>query len=207
MVPSTSPSHRCGNACSTTCGCGSWRADAGPLSTRGWRLRSSSNGLRIPPPSRICGDFSCTWSITGPRRFAQRYDYRVEVLLRRDARPGRVDGEDAAGARPADVAGGVEPDEVARFLTAAHEPEAPDGTVSRVRRRSSGERGDRAEGRRHRQPADDAAHRAGQGSQGSLRHVVAAAARTVADVVASGPRPGEDARGGWLFPGRNPVDR
>ena len=51
-----------------------------------------------------------------------------------------------------------------------------------------------AEGRRRRQPAHDAAHRAGQGPQGSLRHAPAGAARTAAHLVAGGPGPGQDAR-------------
>ena len=51
-----------------------------------------------------------------------------------------------------------------------------------------------AEGRRHRQSAHDAAHRAGQGPQGSLRHAAAGAARAAAHLVAGGPGPRQDAR-------------
>ena len=36
-------------------------------------------------------------------------DHRAEVLLRRHARPRRADGQDAAGARAANPAGGPEP--------------------------------------------------------------------------------------------------
>ena len=41
---------------------------------------------------------------------------------------------------------------------------------------TAGQRGGGAEGRRHRQPAHDPAHRAGQRRQGSLRHALAGAA-------------------------------
>ena len=40
---------------------------------------------------------------------AERDHHRAEVLLRRHARPRRVDGQDAAGARAAHAAGGLEP--------------------------------------------------------------------------------------------------
>ncbi len=125
---------------------------------------------------------------------AQRHDHRAEVLLRRHARPQRVDGEDAAGARAAHAAGGVEPRGGRAPDRRAPEPEAPDGAVGRLRRRAARQRGGRAEGRRHRQPAHDAARRAGQGPQGPLRHALAGAARAAARLVARGPCPGQDAR-------------
>ena len=56
------------------------------------------------------------------------------------------------------------------------------------------ERGGGAEGQRHRQSAHDAAHRAGEGAQGSLRHAAAVAARAAAHLVAGGPGAREDAR-------------
>ena len=63
-----------------------------------------------------------------------------------------------------------------------------------------------AEGRRHRQSAHDAAHRAGQGAQGSLRHAAAGAARAPAYLVAGGPGAGQDARW-WLAVSRPEPDR
>ncbi len=80
-------------------------------------------------------------------------------------------------------------EEVARLIAAARQPEAPDGAVGGLRRRPARQRGGRAEGRRHRQPAHDAARRAGQGPQGSLRH----ARRRCCS---SGCAPG----GGWPMP-------
>ena len=67
-------------------------------------------------------------------------------------------------------------------------------------------RGGRAEGRRHRLRAHAGAGRAEQGPQGSRRNTVAAAARTAASVVAEGRRLGALLPGGWLFPGRSPLE-
>ena len=124
---------------------------------------------------------------------AQRDDHRAEVLLRRHARPRRADGQDAAGARAAHAAGGPEPRGGRPPDRRSAEPEVPDGAVGCLRRRPARQRGDRAQGRRHRQPAHDAARRAGQGPQGPLRHALAGAARAAARLVARGPCPGQDA--------------
>ena len=106
----------------------------------------------------------------------------------------RVDGEDAAGACPAHAAGGVEPRGGGAPDRRGEEPEAPDGALGGLRRRTARERSGGAEGGRRRQRAHDAAHRAGQGPQGSLRHALAGAAGASARLVARGPRPGQDAR-------------
>ena len=98
-------------------------------------------------------------------------------------------------------------EEVARLIAAAPQPEAPDGAVGGLRRRTARQRGGRAEGQRHRQPAHDAAHRAGQGPQGSLRHALAGAARAPARLVAGGPCPRQDAATvAGCFPASNPID-
>ena len=89
--------------------------------------------------------------------------------------PVRVPQHAAGGAEPR---GGGAPDRSGR------QPEAPDGAVGGLRRRAARQRGRRAEGRRHRQPAHDAARRAGQGPQGPLRHALAGAAGAAARLVA-----------------------
>ena len=113
----------------------------------------------------------------------QRDDHRPEVLLRHHARPRRADGQDAAGAPAAQAAGGAEPRRGRAPDRRGAEPQAPDGAVGGLRRRPARQRSHRAQGRRHRQPAHDAARRAGQGPQGPLRHALARAA-------ASGCAPG-----------------
>ena len=125
---------------------------------------------------------------------AQYRDHRPEVLLRGHARSGRVDGEDATGAGTADAAGGVESGGGRAPDRSGAQPEGPDGAVGGLRHRPPRERGGGAEGHRHRQSAHDAARRAGQGAQGSLRHAAAPAARTAAHLVAGRPGAGEDAR-------------
>ena len=98
----------------------------------------------------------------------------------------------------------LSPDEAARRNRRGPQPDAPDGAVGGLWRRTARQRGGRAEGRRHRQRAHDPAHRAGQGPQGSLRHAAAAAARTPAHRVARAQ--GKMLDGGWLFPGLNPIE-
>jgi hypothetical protein len=58
---------------------------------------------------------------------------------------------------PRTLAGGVKPRRGRTSDLGGTEPEVSDGTVDRLRRGSSSQRGDRAEGRRHRQPAPDPA--------------------------------------------------
>ncbi len=125
----------------------------------------------------------------------------LEVLLRRHARSRRVDGEDEAGVCAAHAAGRVEPRGGQLADRRDQEPEASDGPLGRLRRRTSRQRSHRAEGRRRRQHAHDAAHPAGQGRQGSLRHALAGDARAAAHLVASGPCPGQDARRRLAVPG------
>ena len=62
------------------------------------------------------------------------------------------------------------------------------------------------QGRRYRQRAHAAPRRAGQGAQGPPRDAVAAAARTAAAWWREGRRRSLMLPGGWLFPGRNPVE-
>ena len=169
--------------------------DAEPLHPRRAAAWPASSGARpTPPPSRICGASSCTWSITAPRRSSLNatitgLKFFFEVTLDR--------GELMAKMQPVRVPRTLpvvlSREEVARLIAAAAQPEAPDGAVGGLRRRTARQRGGRAEGRRHRQPAHDAARRAGQGPQGSLRHALAGAARAAARLVARGPCPGQDA--------------
>ena len=86
------------------------------------------------------------------------------------------------------------------------QPEAPDGAVGGVRHWPAGERGGGAEGHRHRQPAHDAAHRAGQGSQGSLRHAPPLLLERLRTWWRVARAQGKMLDGGWLFPGINPLD-
>ena len=76
------------------------------------------------------------------------------------------------------------------------QPQTPDGTLRGLGCRAAGERGDRAQGRRHRQSAHDATHRAGERTQGSLRHAPAPIARAATHLVAGGAGPRQDARWG-----------
>jgi len=76
----------------------------------------------------------------------------------------------------------------------------------RLRRRAARLGSCRTQGRRHRFQAHAAARRARQGRQGPPRDAVAAAARTAARLVAPGRRRNLLLPGGWLFPGRNPVE-
>ncbi len=84
------------------------------------------------------------------------------------------------------------------------QPQAPDRAVAGLRHGPACQRGGFLEGRRHRQPAHDAARGARQGQQGPLRHALARAAGAPASLVARAQ--GKMLEGGWLFPGMNPVD-
>ena len=132
---------------------------------------------------------------------AQRDDHGPEVLLRRHARPWRVDGQDATRARAAHAAGGAQPRGGLASDRRGPQPQAPDGAVGGLRRRAARQRSHRAEGRRHRQPAHDAARGARQGPQGPLRHAPAGPAGAAARVVARGPRPGQDPAQRLAVPG------
>ena len=83
-------------------------------------------------------------------------------------------------------------EQVARLIAAAPNLKSRERTVSGLRYRIACQRGDCAEGRRHRQPTHDLACGARQGPQRSLRHALTSAARTPARMVARGPCSGQD---------------
>ena len=177
--------------------------DAGRLHPRRAAVRRLSRALARHRHRR--GSAALPVAPGRPRHLAdhaQRDDHRAEVLLRGHARSRRADGQDAAGACAPHTARGAEPRGGRAPDRRGRQPEAPDGAVGGLRRRTARQRSGRAEGRRHRQPAHDAARRAGQGPQGSLRHALAGAARAAARLVAGGPCPGQDARpAAGCFPG------
>ena len=123
---------------------------------------------------------------------AERDDLGPEVLLRRHAQPRRTDGQDAARVCAAYAAGGAQPRGGLSLDRGGLEPQAPDGLGGGLRHRVACQRSHRIEGRRHRQPAHDAARRARQGSQGPLCHAAADPAAAAARVVARGPCPRQD---------------
>ena len=142
---------------------------------------------------------------------AQRDAHRAEVLLRHHAGPRRADGQDAAGARAAHAARGARVrEEVARLIAAARNLKHQAALSVAYGAGPARQRGRRAEGRRRRQPAHDAARGAGQGPQGSLRHAQPGAAAAAARLVARGPCPGQDPARRLAVPGPGsdgPADR
>jgi len=125
----------------------------------------------------------------------------AEVLLRHHAQSWRADGQDATGLRAAHAAGGAEPRGGLAPDRRGLEPQAPDGLGSGLRHRVACQRSHRLEGRRHRQPANDAARRARQGPQGPLRQAAADPVAAAARVVARGPCPGQDPAQRLAVPG------
>ena len=100
----------------------------------------------------------------------------------------------------------LSPEEVMRFLDSVPQHEAPGHSDGGICSRIAGVRGHASEGHRHRQPADDASGRSGQGAEGPLRDALApAAARSCASYWRAGrpedvavsrrhPRPSDFAR-------------
>ena len=123
---------------------------------------------------------------------AQRHDHGLEVLLRRDAVPARTHGQDAPGAGAANSAGRAQPRGSSPPDRLHVQPEAPGGAVAGLWHGTARQRDRLPEGERRGQPAHGVARRAGQGTQGSLRHAQPRAARTAAAVVAPRPCPRQD---------------
>ena len=84
----------------------------------------------------------------------------------------------------------LSPDEVVQFLDAVKGRQASRHPDHVLRRRPPRLRGHSSHRARHRQPADGAPHRAGQGEEGPLRDALAQAARGAARLVAGRPAPG-----------------
>ena len=167
------------------------RTQAGRVSRPFARHRHGRGSAALPVASGRPGHFA---------DHAQRNAHGIEVLLRRHAGSRGVDGQDEFGARAADAAGGAQSRGGRTPDRRGHQPQAPDGVDGGLRRRTARRRGHRAEGRRHRQPAHDAARRTGQGPQGPLRHALAVAAGASSRVVARRACPGQDLPQGLAVP-------
>jgi hypothetical protein len=119
-------------------------------------------------PANLPAASGRSWHVAG---VTERRDYRLEVLLRDHAPRSRADDPDAARARAPYATGRAQ----LRRSAAAHrrnrQPQAPGGPLGCLRHRVTRQRSGGAEGRPHRQSAHDAAHRAGQGTQGPLAEI------------------------------------
>ena len=119
----------------------------------------------------------------------------------------RTDRQDAAGAGAAQTAGGIEPGGGCAPDRGGRQPEAPDGAIGGLRRRTARQRGGRAEGRRHRQSAHDACAssraRASKDRYAMLPPVLLERLRAWWRVARA---QGKMLEGGWLFPGLNPIE-
>src|SRR5574337_765135 len=123
--------------------------------------------------------------------------YGLKFFLQRHARPSRADGQNAAGASAAHVAGDPEPGRGEAPDRCGWQPETPNRPGTGLCDGPTNQRSRIPEGHRHRQPAHDPAGRTRQGPEGSLCDAFAVAAGTTARLVAGGPRAGQDARW-WL---------
>ena len=202
------PSRRCANACSTTCACASSSPRRRPATSAPYASSPPSSSAR-PTPPRVedlrrfqlhlvdtgTSPITLNATITGLKFFFDVTLGRGELMAK--MQPVRV---------PRTLPVVLSREEVARLIAAAPQPEAPDGAVGGLRRRAARQRGRRAEGRRHRQPAHDAARRAGQGPQGPLRHAPPVLLERLRAWWRVGHAQGKMLPGGWLFPGLDPMD-
>ena len=173
---------------------------------RAQACRASSGVRRTPPRPRTCAVTSCTWSTTAPRRSRSTptltgLKFFFDVTLGRGElmakmQPVRVPQHAAGGAQPR---GGRPADRGGR------QPQAPDGAVGGLRRRSARQRGHRAEGRRHRQPAHDAARRTGQGRKDRYAMLSPVLLERLRAWWRVAHAQGKIFHGGWLFPGLDPI--
>ena len=197
------PSRRCANACSRTCACASSSPRRSPATCV--QYASSPPSSRRSPDTATAEDLrrfqmhlveqgtspiTLNATITGLKFFFDVTLDRGELMAK--MQPVRV---------PRTLPVVLSREEVARLIAAAAQPQAPDGAVGGLRHRAARQRGHLAQGRRHRQPAHDAARGAGQGPQGPLRHAPADAAGAAACVVACGSCPGQDPAQRLAVPG------
>ena len=162
----------------------------------------SSAARPTPPPPRTCAASSCTWSTPAPRPITLNatltgLKFFFDITLGRPELMAKMQHV----TRAAHAAGGPEPRGSRPPDRRGAQPQAPGGPVGGLRRGPARQRGRRAQGRRHRQPAHDAARGAGQGPQGSLRHAQPGAAGAAARLVARRPRPGQDPARRLAVPG------
>ncbi len=129
-------------------------------------------------------------------RVHQRRHLRAAVLFHRDARTARSRSPSDDREQAAQGAGRAERGGSGASPRSRAGPQVQSRAQRRLRRGPARARGREPEGVRHLriksgdQRAHDIAGRAGQGAAGSLRHALAATARTVAGVVARGAASG-----------------